>query len=439
MKKRMFFAIIGVVVVCAAILSYTRRPGRQQQEKYSFVEVQRGHIQNTVSATGTLQPVTTVDVGTQVSGIIDRLYVDFNDRVKRNQLLAVLDTTILSVQVRDARANLLRAEAQYEKAKYDYERTGKLFRDNLLSELEYVTSKTNYTSALATVRSAETSLERAERNMHYAFIRSPIDGTIIFREVEQGQTVASSFQTPRLFLIAEDLSKMEIHALVDESDIGLIRVGQSVRFDVQAYDAKSFTGRVRQVWLQPQTVQNVVNYTVVVDADNPDGLLLPGMTASLDFIIEDRQNVLMVSSSALRIQPTERMMAAMQRRMQDRSGSGPDSTRGRRGGLAGGEMPQEGAPFSGMGQGRGSGRSLAGDGLTQIAMLWSVDEKGQLEMQPVRTGTTDGRNTEIIPLRGEIIEGMQVIGSVIAGAGSQNAARSSSAFGGGFSGPPRRM
>ncbi len=445
MKKWLIPAIIGVVIIGFVIVSVARKKEEQKKEKYTFTEVTRGNIENTVSATGTLEPVTSINLGTQVSGIINKLYVDFNDRVKKNQLLAVLDTTLLSIQVGDAKASLLRAQSQYDKAKYDYERTAKLYKDSLLSELEYVTSKTSYESALSSVQTAQLSLERAERNMSYAFIRAPIDGTVIYREVEEGQTVASSFQTPNLFIIAEDLSKMEIHALVDESDIGLIKEGQSVRFEVQAYDNKTFTGTVRQVWMQPQTVQNVVNYTVVVDASNPDGLLLPGMTANLDFVIEDKQNVLLVASAALKIQPSQEMMDVMQKRMQERFGNRSDSARGgqgRQGGLSGGQASQGALPSARMGQSGGFGQfgqSRSGSGgFGNFGTLWYLDEKGQLQMQPVRTGTTDGRNTEITPMRGEIKEGMKVIATVEAEPAAQTNNRTA-VFGGGFGGPPRRM
>lgn len=425
-----WIVLIGGGVVFLGILGWgIFHKKKNANPNYTFVEVQRGRIENTVSATGTLEPLKTVEVGTQVSGIIDKIFVDFNDRVTRNQLLAVLDTTLLSVQIREAKVNLLRAQAQYDKAKYDFERTERLFKDGLLSELEYVTSKTNYESALSSLQSAQISLERAERNMRYAFIRSPIHGTVIYREIEEGQTVASSFQTPRLFLIAEDLSKMEIHALVDESDIGLIKPEQSVRFNVQAYENKTFTGKVRQIWLQPQTVQNVVNYTVVIDAENPEGLLLPGMTADIEFIVEEKDDVLMVPSSALQIQPNAEMMAVIQKRMQERFGTRPDSLRSQRG------MAFSQNPPGGFGQ----GRLPFGEGSRprNFTFLWFI-EKGELSFVPVRTGVTDGKNTEIIPLRGEIKEGMKVIGGLVSTEETQTTQRP--IFGTpGFGGPPRRM
>ncbi|MBN1465669.1 efflux RND transporter periplasmic adaptor subunit [candidate division KSB1 bacterium] len=336
--------------------------------------------------------------------MIDKIYVDFNDRVVRNQLMAVIDTTILSVQVSDAKASLLRSQAQYDEAKYNYERTEKLYQQSLLSELEYITARSNFQSAKSSLMSSQNNLEKAERNMLYAFIRSPINGTVIYREVEEGQTVASSFQTPRLFLIAEDLSKMEIHALVDESEIGLIKVGQAVQFEVQAYDEKKFSGTVRQVWLQPETVQNVVNYTVVVDADNPDGLLLPGMTATLDFIIELKKDVLLAPIAATRVQPTASMMKKIFENMQAQFG-------------ADGATRPEGIPTAGF-AGTGSGAGMSFNGATPMngsnfAMLWYFDAEKELQAAPVRTGSSDGRNIEIIPLPGaDIKAGVQVISKV---------------------------
>ena len=396
----------------AAILLVQRRKS-EHKTTFTFTEITRGDIENTVNATGTIEPVTTVEVGTQVSGIIDQLLVDFNDKVTKNQLMAVIDTTILSVQVRDARASLLRSQAQYDQEKYNFERTEKLYKQNLLSELEYITAKSSYQSAQSSLLSSQNSLERAERNMRYAFIRSPINGTVIYREVEEGQTVASSFQTPRLFLIAEDLSKMEIHALVDESEIGMIEVGQDVTFEVQAHDDKTFTGKVRQVWLQPETVQNVVNYTVVIDAANPDGLLLPGMTATIDFIVELKKGVLLAPVAATRLEATPSMMKTFFENMRKRfandstraggrANGGPGGGFGAGGGMAGGGMP-----------GMGSGQN--GNGANHnFAFLWYKDEENKLQAMPVRTGSTDGKNVEIIPVvPGTKIEpGMKVIDSI---------------------------
>jgi HlyD family secretion protein len=395
--------IVPVFLAFVWLVSFIFSDSDENKTTYEFAKVTKGEIENTVSATGTIEPVTTVEVGTQVSGIINKIYVDFNDRVKKNQLLAVIDTTILSIQVRDAKASLLRTQAQYDQEDYNYEKTKKLFERKLVSELELITAKSNYQSAKSALLSAQNSLERAERNMRYAYIRSPINGTIIYREIEEGQTVASSFQTPRLFLIAEDLSKMEIHALVDESEIGFIKVDQSVRFEVQAHDEKIFVGKVRQIWLQPETVQNVVNYTVVVDAENSDGLLLPGMTATLDFIIEDKKDVLLVPVSATKIEPTQSMMESMFAKMRERFGNREGNKQ---------NAPQGSPPAGGFGGPPGAG-AMPMTPPKGLSMLWFFNDDKEIESVPVKTGSTDGKNIEITPLYGAKIDtGKQIIKSI---------------------------
>jgi len=430
--KKISIIIGSVLIISTGFILITFQAKSNSKSPYTFVEVTRGDLENTVSATGTLNPVSTVEVGTQVSGIINKVYMDFNDRVQKNQLLAVVDTTILAVQVQDAKANLLKANAQYDQAKYDYERTQQLFEKNLLSELEYVTSKTNYKTALASLQSAKNSLQRAELNLNYAFIRSPISGTVIHRNVEEGQTVAASFQTPTLFLIAENLSQMEIHAQVDESDIGMIKEKQTVRFEVQAYDDKTFTGTVRQIWLQPETVQNVVNYTVVVDADNEERLLLPGMTATIDFVVEHKADVLLVPTSALKIRPTEDMVTTIQKSMQERFANLSDSVRSPFQGR-GSEQADSGLGF-GMGIGSGSAQRQS----SNSAVIWYLDEDGQIHAEPVRTCLSDGKHTEIVTFRGEVEEGMQIIGSVLGEPANLSDNRSNRMSLGAF-GTPRKL
>lgn len=409
MKLKKLILSLVVVLVAACALWFFLKKKNNDKTTYTFVEVKRGDIENTVNATGTIEPVTTVEVGTQVSGIIDKIFVDFNDRVVKNQLMAVIDTTILSVQVSDAEASLLRSQAQYDEAKYNFERTEKLYQQNLLSELEYVTAKSNFQSAQSSLLSSKNNLKRAEQNMNYAFIRSPINGTVIYREVEEGQTVASSFQTPRLFMIAEDLSKMEIHALVDESEIGLIKEGQPVEFEVQAHDEKIFSGTVRQVWLQPETVQNVVNYTVVIDAENPEGLLLPGMTATIDFIVELKKDVLLVPMAATKLQPTAKMMQTVFENMQKRFG-GEKVPNGVQAAPSTSGFGAAGGNSSGMGL-----NGMSGMNQSNFAMLWYFADNNELQMLPVRTGSNDGKNVEIIPMPGpgsNIKAGLQVISKI---------------------------
>lgn len=264
--------LVAVVVFCGTII----RKHSNGSAKFTYARVERGNIENTISSTGTLNAKGTVEVGTQVSGTISKVSADFNDRVRKGQILAVLDTTALASSVRDAEANLVKAQAQYDLARTKYEDAQELYQNNLISKIDFKTSKTEYQAARATLLSAQANSERTHTNLKYAVIRSPINGTVINRNIEPGQTVAASFSTPTLFVITEDLSQMEIHAYVDESDIGQVKKGQSVRFTVDAYPDETFYGTVRQIRLQPETIQNVVNYTIVVDATNDKGLLLPG-------------------------------------------------------------------------------------------------------------------------------------------------------------------
>jgi HlyD family secretion protein len=264
---------------------------------YDFGTVARGDIENTVSATGT---VTTVEVGTQISGTIDSVYVDFNDHVKTGRLLAVLDTTLLKIAVLDAQSSLSRSEAELQQAQADYDRNKSLFDRRLLSGADFLTYQVNLRVQKAAVQSAEAALARAQRSLDLAVIRSPITGIVASRNIESGRTVATSLSSPTLFRIAEDLSRMEVLADVDESNIRYIRSGQETRFEVASYPDKKFSGTVKQIRLQPNTVSNVVTYTVVVEAANPEGLLLPGMTATIEFVTDRRADVLLVPNRAVR-------------------------------------------------------------------------------------------------------------------------------------------
>ena len=397
-KKALITIIIVVVLLTLAGVIYSIISG-DKEAHYQFGEVTRGTLESTISSSGTLTPVTTLEVGTQVSGTIAHIYVDFNDKVEKGQLLAVLDTVTLKASVLDAQASMERAEAQLEEAQAEYDRNLPLFEKELLSEAEFLPYRFNLKTQKANFKSAQASMQRAERNLKYAMIYSPISGTVIQRTVEEGQTVAASFSTPTLFKIAEDLSQMEILAAVDESDIGKIAEGQTVRFDVQAYPDRKFTGTVKQVRLQPETVSNVVTYTVVIHAANEENILLPGMTATIDFIIEQRENALLVPNKALRFQPDEKVAAEFFKTMR-RERPSVDSTRARQGSMPGGQN------FPGTGQGRSdeSGFQRPKD----VGQVWYQDQNGRLAMDFVRTGTTDGTNTEVLMGR-SLQEGMQVI------------------------------
>ena len=416
--KKVIIVAAGVVILAIVVWQLTGRSGPEQAGRFEFVEVERGDIENVISSSGTLSAVGTVEVGTQVSGTIAGILADYNETVRAGQVLAVLDTTMLSASVRDARAGVVRAAALHDQAVRDYEREQDLHENNLISDAQLSDTQTAVKTARAGVLSAEASLDRSRANLKYAVIRSPIDGTVIMRNIEPGQTVAASFSTPTLFVIADDLSEMEIHALVDESDIGAIREGQSVRFTVEAYMDEEFTGAVRQIWLQPQTVQNVVMYTVVVDAQNDRGLLYPGMTATTDFLIDERRDVLMVPNAALKLRATPDMFEVMRATMEERMAELPDSVRQamrkrkeRPGGGAGGHPGAAGGAGGGKPGGMGGVSSGGGKSNDTSAMLWYLDAKGRLSATRIVKGVTDGRMTEIAKGRG-VEEGMQVIVSV---------------------------
>ncbi|NJD22884.1 MAG: efflux RND transporter periplasmic adaptor subunit [Melioribacter sp.] len=408
MKKKVIIisiAIIGLLLV--AYFLFFR--GDAKETKFSYVQIARGDLNVIISSSGTIQAIKTVDVGTQVSGKIDKLLVDFNSQVRKGQLLAVLDTVVLAASVRDAQSSLDRAKAQYDQAVAVHERNKQLFEKKFLNEVDFIASQTNVQVLLANQKSAVTALERAKLNLNYAYIYSPISGTIINRSVEQGQTVAASLSAPTIFTIAEDLSLMRILTNVDESDIGQIKVGQKVQFTVQAQQGKKFDGEVTQIRLNPNVVSNVVNYVVVVQADNKERLLLPGMTATVDFYVDYREKVLLVPNVALRFQPTEEMTAEYAKNREKEIANLPDSVKKRMQQFGGGQFNQGGNggnQFMGMGGGNNSGRRR------NASRVWYYDENNKLQMSMIFAGLTDGKNTEIVRAR-NLKEGMKVISGII--------------------------
>lgn len=392
--KKTLLLIIAVLLLATGGYYYFSLSEKTNDE-YDFAELTRGDIFSTITSTGTLEAVTKVEVGTQVSGKIEKIYYDYNDEVNQGQLLALLDTTFLSASVNDAEASLSRMEALQEEADKKFELAKTLFEKQMISEIDYISAKTAAKTADANLQSSRSSLERAKTNLQYAFIKSPITGTIISRNIEEGQTVAASLQAPTLFTIANDLSNMEILASVDESDIGEIKKGQRVKFTVPAYWDKEFEGYVRQIRLQPNIVSNVVSYTVVVNAKNDESLLLPGMTATLDFYISEAVDVIKIPASALNFRPSaEAMQSFFEKRMAARE-KDVDSTRGR-------------ARFNFQGKrdsGQNNGVSTRNNNRKQI---WYFYENGELEMMPVQVGIDDGKFYELVRGR-NIVEGMKVI------------------------------
>ena len=413
--KKLLLLLVPLLLLGGAGFWYYGRDGREAVQPYRFVTVERGDLEAIVSSTGTLRPVTTVQVGTQVSGRIDRLFVDFNDRVRRGQLLAFIDTTLLVSAIRDAEANLDRSHAQLAQAEREHRRLGELFEKKVITDVEYNQAVYNLEVARATVKSSSVNLERARQNLQYASIRAPMDGTVVERNVDVGQTVAASFSAPQLFLIANDLTQMQILADVDESDIGRIVDGQEARFTVQAYPDRTFRGTVRQIRLQPTTEQNVVTYTVVVDVRNPDGLLLPGMTATVEFLIEHTEGVLKVPNAALRFRPTPEMWEAFQRQTETRRVNAPDSVRQRWQ-----QRRESGDPDGGSGGPNGGSGPQGSRGGPGATMLWFLDADGNVTARRIRTGITDGQMTQVEGAG--IEEGLQVITGVQQSAAAQGAA-----------------
>jgi HlyD family secretion protein len=274
-------------------------------KRYKTQAVEMGDVTRTVSANGTLNPVVLVNVGTQVSGTVKKLHVDFNDRVRAGQVLLELDPALYAAQVNQSTANLHNAEATYELARANETRSRMLFDQQFISRQELDTAVQALKSAAAQVELAKAQLAKDITNLNYSVIRSPVSGTVVNRTVDVGQTVAASFQTPTLFQIAQDLSKMQIDSSFAEADIGVIRVGQPVQFNVDAFPNRAFNARVKQVRLNATTQQNVVTYDVVVGVDNPEQLLMPGMTAYVNVIVAQRKNVMLVPNAALRFNPQQ--------------------------------------------------------------------------------------------------------------------------------------
>lgn len=386
MTRNRIVAGLAALVLILTGLWFFQRAEASEGSPYRLAEVEQGDLESAVSATGALSAVTTVQVGTQVSGKVTGIYADFNDRVKGGQLIARIDPTLAQQTVLDAEAGLERARADMQRTEREYERNRTLFERKVVTESEFSSAQYSLAVARASLKSAQVSLDRARQNLSYTSIYAPVDGIVVERNVDVGQTVAASLSAPQLFLIAQDLSRMQILASVDESDIGRIREGQPVRFTVQAYPEEPFTGTVRQVRLQSTTQENVVNYTVVVEVANPQGKLLPGMTASVDFLVETAADVLMVPNAALRFRPTEQMMAQLQ------------ASRGAEGASEGGGPRAE------------RGRDARGERPRDVARLWYVGPDGKPAMARVRTGISDGAKTAV--QGDEIRAGMQVITGV---------------------------
>jgi HlyD family secretion protein len=383
-KKAMLARRIGMIAAATGVLAggglwLHQRAEARDRPAYRFVTVEKGDLEVQVSATGKLEALRTVQVGTQVSGQIAEIDVDYNDQVKKGQLLARIDPTLARQAVADAEAGLTRALAEQAAAQQEEQRNRLLVEEGLLAPSAFEPMQTRQAMAKAGVATARVAGQRARQNLAYTEIRSPIDGVVVERNVNVGQTVAASLAAPQLFLIANDLSRMQIVVSVDESDIASIHEGQKARFTVQARPRERFEGRVEQVRLQSTTLENVVSYGVVVTLDNPDMKLLPGMTARVDFQVDSAHDVLKVANAALRFRP-------------EGAATSPAASASPQAGRAAGATGAERRP-----------RERPAD------RLWTW-HNGTLKAIPVRVGLTDGVMTEV---RGDGLEaGLPVIAGV---------------------------
>ena len=411
--KNKWFIVAAVVAAVALFAAF--RLTRKDKLQYFTSKIERGDIRDVVEATGTINAVITVQVGSQVSGTIETLFADFNSRVKKGQVIAKIDPALFQgavlqakADLENARANLASAKANLEKAratavqsKADYERTIGLAKEGVMSQqqldLAKATAESNdalvtagqaqVTQAAAQVQQKEAAVAVAQTNLDYTTIRSPIDGTVVARNVDVGQTVAASLQAPTLFTIAQDLTKMQVYVSTDESDVGNIRPGQPATFKVDAFPRESFTGRVSQVRLNATTVQNVVTYTTVVDFDNPELKLFPGMTAYVTLPVATATNALKVANGALRYKPD--LPADEVRALYKRYGiEAPSGRTAAASGSAGALRP---AAQPGGSPAERAPREPRYD----VAVVWKLSADGNLSPVKIKTGITDHTYTEL--------------------------------------------
>ena len=377
------------------ITLFACKGGGKKNEQYKTEKVDRGNVTMTVTATGTLSAVTTVQVGSQVSGVIARLYADFNSTVKKGQMLAELDPTPFQAQVEQRQADLTQAQVQTDDARIKYDRQRRLMQAGLTPQAEVDAAEAQYKSAAAQVQQARAALSQVLTNLGYTKIISPIDGIVVDRQYDVGQTVAASFQAPTLFQIAQDLTKMQVQADVDQSDIGRVQVGQIARFNVDAYPEEEFRGRISQIRYNAQVNQNVVTYPVIIEVANPEGRLRPKMTANVTIDVSTVQNVLRVPNAALRFKPpTDKM-----------------SDNARAGASSGGGDAMQRAARSGRGNGpAGAAGQLPGGrrrDASKAQTVYTLDAEKKLKPVEIRTGISDGRYTYVVS--GALKEGDLVV------------------------------
>lgn len=403
-----YISLLLVGLVVAGYFLFIRNG--DSEVKYRTEKITRGDVLLQVRATGIVNPTITVQVGSQVSGIVAKLYADFNSIVKKGQVIGQIDSTFLYASVREAEANLERAGAQVNEARRSRVRSEELLKKELISQAEYDAAQTSFETAQAQAKQAEAALERARVNLRYSVIRAPIDGVVISRDVDVGQTVAASLQAPKLFTIANDLTRMQVEASVDEADIGQIKEGQDVTFSVDAYPEIEFRGVVIQVRLAPTNVQNVVTYIVIIGVANTDLKLRPGMTATVSILIDKREDVLRIPALALRFQPSSEILEKFAESEKvngdkqngggrgNREKSGADNKGDRKGGPDGEPRAKDKQRSEGKPGHRGNVRPTR---------IWILENGTNLKPFVIKTGLNNNRFIEITD--GELKEGDEVI------------------------------
>jgi HlyD family secretion protein len=428
MHLRRSHALIGVAVAVLAVGAGLVLRGRAAEIRYVTATVDRGDVLDVVGATGTLQAVTTVQVGSQVSGTIQSLYADFNSTVRKGQVLARLDPSLLQARLgqvqaglASAQANVERSRATLEDARQKLARAQQLSSEGLVPQADLESARATHAEAAAQLKASQAAVTQAAANvrqaqvdMTHTVIAAPIDGVVIARNVDVGQTVAASLQAPVLFVIANDLSRLQVSASIDEADVGRVRAGQEATFRVDAFPNEVFTGRVEQVRLQPITLQNVVTYTTIIGVDNPGQRLMPGMTATVSVVVDRRDDVLRIPASALRFRPEGFDAGAVR---PGRTGAAAGAAAGRpASGLAPGRPPGEGGTPGG-GRRRGARRGDAspaaadaspaaadasapptarGGGPGRPALVFVLDATGEPQPVRIRPGITDGQFVEVV-------------------------------------------
>jgi HlyD family secretion protein len=423
--RRAILAVLPLVVLAGAGVGVWRWRAAHHKPPVEFetAAVDRGRIVSRVTATGTLSALVTVQVGTQVSGTVQKLFADFNSPVKKGQLIAKIDPQLFQAAVEQAKANdqaaagnLVKAEAQERDAGRQFERQKNLLDRKLIAQADFDTAQANLevargqtAAARGAMAQAKAALSQAQVNLNMTAILSPTDGTVISRSVDVGQTVAASLSAPTLFVIAKDLRQMQVDTSVAEADVGKLQPGMPATFTVDAFPGEKFSGKVRQIRNSPQTVQNVVTYDAVIDVDNPDLKLRPGMTANVTFVAAEKDDVLRVPNAAMRFKPSPEVFVALGMPAPKSSRDGAE--RGRAGGMGApaGGGPAGAAPHgTGPAAGAGAWRARAGrgDGPSDRRQVWALRD-GRPQLVPLRIGLSDGSTTEVV--EGDLHEGDALI------------------------------